>query len=145
MAFSFQFSVLGVWYLVASVSLPLFRNAACAVVLSYIFTFPALVSSSVHRMLAPFPFLAQAPYGFAQAHGQCGNRFKPLFSAAWECAVILPVNFRQQELRVTQNSRERIVEFVTQYLSKIFLRLFEWFVGALGNLLRLAQAAADQA
>src|SRR5713226_6417789 len=118
----------------AQFSIPIFLSSLTA-------RCPTLVWCSVHRMLAPFPFLAQAPHGFAQAHCQCGNRFKPLFSAAWESAVILPVNFRQQELRVTQNSREGIVEFVTQHLSKIFLRLFEWFVGALSNLLRLPQAA----
>ena len=96
-------------------------------------------------MLARFPFLAQAAHGFAQAHGECGNRFQPLFSAVRKCAVILPVNFRQQEFGVTQNPGERIVEFMTQHLSKIFLRLFEWFVDTFRDPPNLAQAAADQA
>jgi len=67
--------------------------------------FDFLFFYSVYRMLAPFPFLAQAAHRFAQAHCQCGNCFKPLFSAARQCAVILPVNLRQQKLRVPQKFR----------------------------------------
>src|SRR6267154_6258445 len=100
---------------------------------------------SVHRMLARFPFLAQPAHGFAQPHRQRGNRFKAVFASMRERAVILAVNFGEQQLRVSQNSRQRIIEFVAQHLSKIFRGILEGFVGAVRHSLRLAQAAANQA
>src|SRR5258705_2753294 len=100
---------------------------------------------SVHRMLPRFPFRAQGAQGFGHPNRQRGNRFKAVFASMRERAVILAVNFGEQQLGVSQNSRQRIVEFVAQHLSKIFRGILEGFVGAVRHSLRLAQAAANQA
>src|ERR1700682_4788031 len=110
-----------------------------------VFQFPFSTPRSVHGMLPRFPFLAQPAHGFPQAHGQRGSRFEPLFSAVREFAVIFPVNLRQQEFRVSQNPRQRIVQLVAEHLSKIFLRFLERIASAVRHPLRLPQAAPDQA
>ena len=110
-----------------------------------VFQFPFSTPRSVHGMLPRFPFLAQPAHGLPQAHRQRGNRFEPLFSAVREFAVIFPVNLRQQEFRVSQNPRQRIVQLVAEHLSKIFLRFLERIASAVRHPLRLPQAAPDQA
>jgi hypothetical protein len=64
-------------------------------------------------VLPRFPFLAQPAHGFPQAHGQRGDRFEAQFSAVREFAVLFPVNLCQQELRISQNPRQRIMRFVS--------------------------------
>jgi hypothetical protein len=67
----------------------------------------------VHGVLPRFPFLAQPAHGFPQAHGQRGDRFEAQFSAVREFAVLFPVNLCQQELRISQNPRQRIMRSVS--------------------------------
>src|SRR6266571_4847795 len=110
------------------------------------FTLPiSALLRSVHGMLPRFPLLAQPPHRLPQAHGQRGNRFEPLLSAARELAVIFPVNLGQQQFRVSQNSGQRVVQLMAEHLSKIFFRFLERTARAVRHSLGLAQAAPDQA
>src|SRR5712692_8195818 len=92
-------------------------------------------------MLARFPFLAQPPHRLPQPHGQRGNRLQPLFSSLRNLAVVFSVDLREQQLRVPQNSRQRVVQLVPQHFSKVFVCVCvgQGFRRAGSSLLRLPQ------
>jgi len=77
----------------------------------------------IHRMLARFPFFAQPAHSFPQAHRQRRDRFESLFPVAGDFAVFFPANLHQQQLRVPQNSRQGIVQLVSQHFPKILFAL----------------------
>jgi hypothetical protein len=54
------------------------------------------------------------------------------------------VNFRQQQLRVSQDSRQRIIQFVAKHFPEIFLPLLERFQGTTHGVLRTAQSPLNQ-
>ncbi len=85
----------------------------------------SILRRSVHGVLSCFPFLAQPADRCAQTHGQRGNGFQPLFSSARPFAVVFPVDLHQQEFRVPKDSRQRVVQFVTQHFAKILLHFLK--------------------
>src|SRR2546421_6465265 len=78
-------------------------------------------SASRLRFLASrFPVLAEAPHRFAQAHRQRRDRLEALLAAAGKSSIIFAADFREQQLRVAQNSRQRIIQLVPQNFTERF-------------------------
>jgi hypothetical protein len=75
----------------------------------------------MHGIAPRFPFLAQAPHCFPQAHCERRNRFEPPLAALGHAAIILSLHFRKQQLCVAQDSRQWIIELVTQHFAKILI------------------------
>jgi hypothetical protein len=65
-------------------------------------------------VLARFALLAEAADRFAQTHGKSGDSFQALLAALRQATVILAANFREEELRIAQDSGEWIIHFVAQ-------------------------------
>src|ERR1700731_2206137 len=70
--------------------------------------------------LTRFPFGAEAANRFAQTNGESGDGFQALRSALRQTAVAFPPNFGEQKLRVSENARKRVVQFVAKHLAEIF-------------------------
>src|ERR1700722_3564948 len=68
-----------------------------------------------------FPVLAQAANSFAKTDGERSDRFEALLAAVRKLAIILAAHFGEQQFRIAQDSRERIVQLVAQGFSERFL------------------------
>src|SRR2546423_10303316 len=78
-------------------------------------------SASRLRFLASrFPVLAEAPHRFAQAHRQRRDRLEALLAAPGKSSTIFPADFREQQLPLAQNSRERLIQLVPQNFNERF-------------------------
>jgi hypothetical protein len=85
----------------------------------------ALLHGSLRNAaLAIFPVLAEAANRFAKPHGERGDGFEALLAAVGELAIVFAAHFGEQQLGVTKNPGERIVEFVAQRFAKSFLIVF---------------------
>ena len=69
---------------------------------------------------AYFALLAEAADGFAEAHGEGGDRFEALLAAVREAAIIFAAHLGEQELGVAQDPGERIVHLVAKDLPERF-------------------------
>src|SRR5258707_7038060 len=65
-----------------------------------------------------FPAVAQMPHGFAHAHGQFCDDLEPL-QCLWRQVQFPAAHFQQQKLRVSEDSRQRIVQFVAENLAEV--------------------------
>lgn len=59
--------------------------------------------------IARFPVLAKSSHRFAQTHRQRGDGLQSLLSAIGQVAIICSADLGEQQLRVAQDSRQRIV------------------------------------
>src|SRR5258708_24396384 len=92
-------------------------------------------------LLPRFPLLAEPPHRLAQPHRQRGNGFQPLLSAVRKLAIIFPPHLREQQLRISENARERIIHLVAQdFAEPLAARRFRCrhkLLGFAGHLLRV--------
>jgi hypothetical protein len=58
------------------------------------------------------------PHGFAHAHGQFRDDLEPL-QCLWRQVQFPAAHFQQQKLRVSEDSRQRIVQFVAENLAEV--------------------------
>src|SRR5437879_11530141 len=83
-------------------------------------------SSGAGVVVPALPGVAEPADSFAQAHGQLGDSLQPLESGLAEYpAAFFLLAFGQQQLSIAENAGQRIIDLVSENLTKIassFLR-----------------------
>jgi hypothetical protein len=79
-------------------------------------------------VLPCLPLLAEPPHGFTQADRKRRDGLQPLLPAVRHLSVSLSTYFRQQQFSVSQDSRQRIVQLVTQDFAEALA-----FLGVVGE------------
>src|SRR5215468_7557494 len=78
---------------------------------------------SGRRVIPRFPIFAQAAHGFAESHGEFCDGLQALLSTAREPSIVLPPHLREQQLRISQDPGERLVQLVAEDLTEGFARV----------------------
>src|SRR5216683_2130878 len=85
----------------------------------------------LRRFRVPYPLrlplYLRPPHRFPQPHRQRSNRLQPLFSSLGNLAVVFSVDLREQQFRVSQDSGQRVIQFVPQHFSEVFVSVAEGF------------------